>query len=67
MRDVDDDGPGEGFITAMLWGTEPARSSYAFATPLHGFNRAPIFRLRSGNEQRFERVRVLGRLLDRAP
>ena len=57
------------FLSAMVWGAEPTRLVYAFAIAafLVYTHRANLARLRRGNEPRFERVRVLGRLLDRAP
>jgi glycerol-3-phosphate acyltransferase PlsY len=55
------------FISALTWGVEPARLAYAAAIALFLLftHRANLARLRRGVEPRFERVRVLGRLLDR--
>jgi glycerol-3-phosphate acyltransferase PlsY len=55
------------FISALTWGEEPVRLVYAAAIALFLLftHRANLARLRRGVEPRFERVRVLGRLLDR--
>ena len=55
-------------ISAITWGVEATRLAYAAAVA--GFlvftHRANLARLRRGTEPRFERVRVLGRLIDRS-
>jgi len=55
------------FISAVTWSEEPTRLAYAAAIALFLLytHRANLARLRRGVEPRFERVRVLGRLLDR--
>jgi glycerol-3-phosphate acyltransferase PlsY len=55
------------FISALTWGVEPDRLVYAGAIALFLLftHRANLARLRRGAEPRFERARVLGRLLDR--
>ena len=57
------------FISALTWGESPTRLVYgaAIALFLVYTHRANLARLRRGVEPRFERVRVLGRLLDRSP
>jgi glycerol-3-phosphate acyltransferase PlsY len=56
-------------LTALVWGVEPARLAYALAIALFLLftHRSNLARLRRGAEPRFERARVLGRLLDRMP
>jgi glycerol-3-phosphate acyltransferase PlsY len=56
-------------VAALAWQVEPTRALYAFAIAafLVFTHRANLARLRRGVEPRFERVRVLGRLLDRTP
>ena len=56
-------------VAAMAWSEPPARVGYAAVIALFLLftHRANITRLRRGNEPRFERVRVLGRLMDRGP
>jgi glycerol-3-phosphate acyltransferase PlsY len=56
-------------FAAMAWGEPPERVGYAAVIALFLLftHRANIARLRRGNEPRFERVRVLGRLMDRGP
>jgi glycerol-3-phosphate acyltransferase PlsY len=55
-------------ISAITWGVEATRLAYAAG--IAGFlvftHRANLARLRRGTEPRFERVRVLGRLMDRS-
>ena len=53
----------------MAWSESPARVGYAAVIALFLLftHRANITRLKRGNEPRFERVRVLGRLMDRGP
>jgi glycerol-3-phosphate acyltransferase PlsY len=55
-------------ISALVWGADAARMVYAAAICafLLYTHRANLARLRRGTEPRFERVRVLGRLLDRS-
>jgi glycerol-3-phosphate acyltransferase PlsY len=55
------------FLTALTWGVEGTRLAYAAAIAafLVYTHRANLARLRRGVEPRFERARVLGRLLDR--
>ena len=55
------------FISAVTWGEQPLRLAYAAAVALFLVytHRANLARLRRGVEPRFERARVLGRLLDR--
>ena len=57
------------FRTALVWSVDGARMLYALAIALFLLftHRANIARLRRGVEPRFERARLLGRLLDRAP
>ena len=57
------------FLSALVWGVDATRMAYAFliAAFLVFTHRSNLARLRRGVEPRFERVRVLGRLLDRAP
>ena len=57
------------FLTAAVWGVDAARLLFALAIALFLVftHRANIARLRRGVEPRFERARVLGRLLDRTP
>jgi glycerol-3-phosphate acyltransferase PlsY len=56
------------FLTALTWGVEGTRLAYAAAIAafLVYTHRANLARLRRGVEPRFERARVLGRLLDRS-
>jgi len=56
-------------VAAMVWNEAPERMVYAgvIALFLLFTHRANIERLRRGTEPRFERVRVLGRLMDRGP
>ena len=56
-------------VAALAWQVETTRMAYAFAIAafLVFTHRANLARLRRGVEPRFERVRVLGRLLDRTP
>jgi glycerol-3-phosphate acyltransferase PlsY len=56
-------------VAAMAWNEAPERVAYAgvIAVFVLFTHRANIRRLRRGSEPRFERVRVLGRLLDRGP
>jgi glycerol-3-phosphate acyltransferase PlsY len=55
------------FISALTWGESPTRLAFAAALALFLVytHRANLARLRLGVEPRFERARVLGRLLDR--
>ena len=57
------------FLTALVWGVDGAHMLYALAIALFLLftHRANIARLRRGVEPRFERARLLGRLLDRTP
>jgi glycerol-3-phosphate acyltransferase PlsY len=57
------------FASALGWGVEAPRLAYAalIAAFLVFTHRANLSRLRRGVEPRFERVRVLGRLIDRGP
>ena len=57
------------FLTALVWSVDGARMLYALAIALFLLftHRANIARLRRGVEPRFERARLLGRLLDRTP
>jgi len=54
-------------VAAMAWGETHARIGYAAAVALFLLftHRANLARLQRGTEPRFERVRVLGRLMDR--
>jgi glycerol-3-phosphate acyltransferase PlsY len=56
-------------VASMAWSESPARVGYAAVIALFLLftHRANITRLKRGNEPRFERVRVLGRLMDRGP
>ena len=56
-------------VAAMAWGEGATRVGYAGLVALFLLytHRANLARLRRGAEPRFERVRVLGRLLDRGP
>jgi glycerol-3-phosphate acyltransferase PlsY len=56
-------------VAAMAWHETPTRVGYAALVALFLLytHRANISRLKRGNEPRFERVRVLGRLMDRGP
>jgi glycerol-3-phosphate acyltransferase PlsY len=56
-------------VASMAWSEAPARVGYAavIAAFLLFTHRTNIARLKRGNEPRFERVRVLGRLMDRGP
>ena len=56
-------------VAAMAWAEPPVRVAYAAAIALFLLftHRANITRLKRGNEPRFERARVLGRLMDRGP
>jgi glycerol-3-phosphate acyltransferase PlsY len=56
-------------VAAMAWHETPTRVGYAALVALFLLytHRANISRLKRGNESRFERVRVLGRLMDRGP
>ena len=56
-------------IAAMAWGEDATRVGYAALVTLFLLytHRANIHRLKRGNEPRFERARVLGRLMDRGP
>ncbi len=55
-------------LTALMWNADPPRLAWsaAIAAFLLFTHRANIARLRRGTESRFERARLLGRLLDRA-
>ena len=57
------------FLSALVWGVDASRMAYAFAIAafLAFTHRSNLARLRRGVEPRFERVRVLGRLMDRGP
>lgn len=54
-------------VAAMAWNEPPTRVAYAAVLALFLLytHRANISRLKRGSEPRFERVRVLGRLMDR--
>jgi len=56
-------------VAAMAWGETPVRVAYAVVVALFLLftHRGNISRLKRGTEPRFERVRVLGRLMDRGP
>jgi glycerol-3-phosphate acyltransferase PlsY len=56
------------FASALVWRADPTHLAWAFAIAafLVYTHRANLARLRRGVEPRFERARVLGRLLDRA-
>jgi glycerol-3-phosphate acyltransferase PlsY len=56
-------------LSALAWAVDGTRLAFAFAIAifLAYTHRANLSRLRRGVEPRFERARVLGRLLDRAP
>jgi glycerol-3-phosphate acyltransferase PlsY len=56
-------------VAAMAWNQAPVRVGYAALVALFLLftHRANLARLRRGTEPRFERVRVLGRLMDRGP
>ena len=56
-------------FTALAWAEAPARVAYAAVVALFLLytHRANLARLRRGTEPRFERVRGLGRLMDRGP
>lgn len=56
-------------VAAIAWNESPARVAYAAVIALFLLftHRANIARLQRGTEPRFERVRVLGRLMDRGP
>jgi glycerol-3-phosphate acyltransferase PlsY len=53
----------------MAWHETPTRVGYAALVALFLLytHRTNISRLKRGSEPRFERVRVLGRLMDRGP
>lgn len=57
------------FISALTWGEDATRLVFAGAIALFLLltHRANLSRLRRGVEPRFERARLLGRLLDRKP
>jgi len=57
------------FASAVAWGVDAPRMVYAalIAAFLVFTHRANLARLRRGAEPRFERARVLGRLMDRGP
>jgi glycerol-3-phosphate acyltransferase PlsY len=54
-------------FAAMAWGEPATRVAYAAVIALFLLytHRANLARLRQGREPRFERARVLGRLMDR--
>jgi len=56
-------------VASMAWGEPPVRVAYAAGIALFLLltHRSNIARMKRGNEPRFERVRVLGRLMDRGP
>jgi glycerol-3-phosphate acyltransferase PlsY len=56
-------------VASMAWGESAARVTYAATIALFLLytHRANLARLRRGVEPRFERARVLGRLMDRDP
>jgi glycerol-3-phosphate acyltransferase PlsY len=56
-------------FAAMAWAEAPERVAYAAVVALFLLytHRANLVRLRRGTEPRFERARVLGRLMDRGP
>lgn len=56
-------------VASMAWGEPPVRVAYSAVIALFLLltHRSNIARMKRGNEPRFERVRVLGRLMDRGP